>query len=171
MSYDIARPFPIGSYRASTSTALAGLLGTVTVFNNKTYRLVQNSGTAITTPQGKVLVTALTLGVPTYVVAISDATTGVGKAGVISSDYGTTTIPADAYFWLQVSGPTSVLSATTTITTGLPLGPSTAGTAVLIATSVAGGVAIVANIGYSTNSAAVTTAGTAITMILDGILP
>lgn len=169
MSYDIAKAFPIGSYRTSASTDLPGLLGTSVVYFSKTYRLVQNGSTAITSPSGKGVTTAFSAGVPTWVVGLPSDTTGVGKAGVIPSDYGTTTIPANAFFWIQTSGPCAILAAATTTTSGKTLGLNTSGQAAVLATTVDAQAMELGYVGYSTNTAA-PAAGATITVILDGVV-
>lgn len=170
MSYDIAKAFPIGSYRTSAATDLPGLLGTSVIYFSKTYRLVQNGALDITSPSGKGVTTAMSAGVPTWVVALPSDTTGLGKAGVIPSDYGSTTIPASAFFWIQTSGPSAILAAATTTTSGKTLGLNTSGQAAVLATTVDAQAMSLAYVGYSTNTAAATAAGQPITVILDGVV-
>ncbi len=93
-----------------TSQAVtAADLGKLYIIAGNIHRVVKATS-AITSPAGKVLVTALSSGVPTWSVATSVTANDKTVAGVVPAAY-TATIAAGAYFMLQVSGPVLALSA------------------------------------------------------------
>lgn len=114
---DVSKTFPIGVF--TTNTAHAGLVGLPFVdADGKFYRLVKNGSTAITYPANKVVASAIaTGGGLSWVVSIPTAAKQKNIVGVIPASYGTTSIPADAYFWVQFKGPATVLAFNSLITT------------------------------------------------------
>ncbi len=93
-----------------TSQAVtAADLGKLYIIAGNIHRVVQATS-SISSPAGKVLVTALSSGVPTWSVATSVTANDKTVAGVVPAAY-TATIAAGAYFMLQVSGPCLALSA------------------------------------------------------------
>jgi len=161
-------PFPLGT--VETGSFCAGLLGQLYEKDNKVYRLCQ-ADNAITDPENKVVVTAYSAGVPTYVVDVTTTLGDVDVAGVIPNDYNAINLAADDYFYVQVTGPCQVLAQATTITEGAPLhAGSVAGTAQEIITGAEAKSAVKAYFAYATNTAAATAASLAITAMLDGLL-
>ncbi len=118
---------PIAIGTASTNAAHAADLGKVFWNGGKAYRVVK-AANAITAAAGKILVTALSSGEPTYVVdttttANSTLVAGIVPQGQVGST-GTTGLIAGDYFVVQVSGPAKALSAATIAINGL-IGTST----------------------------------------------
>lgn len=125
--------FPVGTYR--TATSHESQLGALATQGAAIYRLVKATA-AIATPSGLAVTSALASGTKSWSVNLP-ATAGVAFDGVIPAEYGTTTIPLGAYFWIQVSGIVPAIVASTTA-----IGGST--TLSLLSTNTAGGFAPVA---------------------------
>ena len=110
-------------------------LGDIQISEGVAYRLVQ-AAAGITSPAGKILVTAATAGVPTWAVNTTTTASDVLVAGVVPAGL-TATIASGSYFYLQVSGPADMLASVTTTGgaigtstvagSGLPTGASSAG--------------------------------------------
>jgi hypothetical protein len=113
-------PFPLGTYLDSTPGGfLAGVLGQIYKSGPQNmYRLVQAGASTILT--NSVLCTARTSGRPTWVVSVSSVGADPTVVGVVPEEY-TATIPASAYFLMQVQGNPLVLAGDTTVvnTSGL----------------------------------------------------
>lgn len=114
---------PVG--QASAATNLASHLGTRYQKPSGEVYVLCKAAAAIATCASKVLVTAVSSGVPTYVVntttsANNGLVMGVVPAGQTGSD-GSTGLLSGDYFWLQVGGPAKVITITgsTAIGTGL----------------------------------------------------
>lgn len=88
----------------------------------KIFRVVK-AGAAIAAPANKVIVTALSSGVPTWVVNTSTTANDWLAVGIIPADY-TATIAIDSYFMVQVAGPCKGISAAAIANGGL-IGTST----------------------------------------------
>lgn len=124
-------PLPVG--KASTDANLAADLGKLYVANGKVYRLVKISAD-LTSAASKILVTALSSGVPTW--ACTTTTTanlwtvaGIVPAGQTGTGATTTTLVSGDYFLLQVSGASKVISAAAIADGGLIATSTTAGKA------------------------------------------
>lgn len=88
------------------ATKLGGLIN----IGSRVFRLVR-AAADITTPQRLTLVTAVDAGnAPTYSVNTTTTANSSLAVGVVPTEYGTTTIPSGAYFWVQVSGPAQVIA-------------------------------------------------------------
>lgn len=124
-------PFAVG--KADAGTYLAASLGNLYEVDGKIYRLCKN-GASLASAAQKTVVTAVSSGVPTWVTAVSTTANdylvaGVIPAGQVGTGATTTTLAADDYFLLQVSGQCKIISAGA-ITAGVPVGCSaTAGKA------------------------------------------
>lgn len=101
-------PPPIAVGTASTDTALASLLGNVFWSQGKAYKLVK-AAADIATAAAKVVVTAVSSGVPTWVVNTTTTADNGLAAGFIPANQvgstGTTSVLSGDYFLVQVSGP------------------------------------------------------------------
>lgn len=115
-----APTLPLGSVTLQAITAAD--LGNLYAMGPSVFRVVKATS-AITSPQYKALVTAVSSGVPTWNVATSTTANDYLAAGVVSVDY-VADIAAGAYFLLQVAGPTKGVSAAA-IAAGVPIGCST----------------------------------------------
>ncbi len=120
-------PFAVG--KSDASTALAASLGNLYEVDGKIYRLCKNGASDILTAAQKTLVTALSSGVPTWVVtttttANSWLAAGVVPVGQVGTGATSTTLVAGDYFLLQVSGACKVISAAAIADGGL-IGTST----------------------------------------------
>ena len=157
-------PLPIG--KTSSSSQLAADVGKVYLAGGKLYRLVKFTS-AITDPESKVVVTAFSAGVPTWSVDTTTTGASAAVAGVIPASL-TTDIAASAYGLILIKGAGSVLSSTTAVTDGDVLQTATvAGRADEIATTVTPLDLVKVRFGKATNTAAVTSAGLAITCLVD----
>lgn len=114
---------PVG--QASAATDLAFHLGQRYQKPSGEMYVLCKAANAIATCASKVLVTAVSSGVPTYVVdttttAASALVIGVVPAGQTGST-GTTGLLSGDYFWVQIGGPSKVITITgsTTIGSGL----------------------------------------------------
>jgi len=96
-------------------------LGNVEWSDGVAYRLVK-AAAEITSPAGKILVTAATAGVPTWNVNTTTTASNVLVAGVVPAGI-TATIASGSYFYIQVSGAADMLASVTT--TGGAIGTST----------------------------------------------
>lgn len=124
---------PIAVGKADAGTWLASSLGNLYEADGKVYRLVKNSAD-LTAAASKILITALSSGVPTWVVATTTTANdslvaGVVPAGQTGTGAVSTTLYAGDYFLLQVSGPSKVISAAAIADRGLIGTSSTAGKA------------------------------------------
>ena len=163
-------PLFLGAF--SSASELANDLGNVYWIGSGAYKLVTATA-AITTPRYKVCTADVTLGVPSNGVTVSASVRSQLVAGVISSDYGTTTIPISNYFLIQVSGYGLVLADTTAMKIGTILASATGGEAGLFALT--GSLSaqesrLGAVFGRATKSAGVVTAGNAIPFKFSGLL-
>ncbi len=109
-----ANTVPIKIGTASARAEHAADLGKVYFLNGKGYRIVQMLG-ALAAAAGKILVTGITAGAPTWIVTTSTTAGDPTVAGVVppsqKGSTGTTGLVAGDYFPLQVSGPCDVLTA------------------------------------------------------------
>ena len=156
-------PLPLAIGRASADARLAADLGKVYWFNGRAYRLCR-AAAAISAAASKVVVTAVSSGVRTWVAnttttANNSLVAGVIPAGQTGSD-GSTGLLANDYFLVVCSGDATLITVTasTAIGTGLvttttagsadPVSATFAATtpgavfAVLTATSIAGASAV-----------------------------
>lgn len=165
-------PMKVGEYTTST-TMSADLLNTYRL-EAGVFRWVKASA-AITNAGGKVVTLVFSAGAPTGAVAETTTASDNDVAGVIpigsSSTQGgaitaTTTLAADSYFLVQLNGAARV-QANTTVSTGANLvTTTTSGQVGSMATGVEASTAILASIGYATNTAVATVAGGLITCVL-----
>lgn len=135
MSDTIFQSIKVG--QGYTATQLGLYLGSQVEFNvdlgggikaTRRYVLVK-AAAAIATAASKVLVTAVSSGVPTWVVnttttAANFLVCGVVPEGTVGSD-GTTGLVADDYFLLQISGHCKLLTVTASTAAGAGLITST----------------------------------------------
>ena len=161
-------PLFLGAF--SSASELANDLGNVYWIGSGAYKLVKATA-AITSPQYKVCTADVTLGVPSNNVTVSASVRSQLVAGVISSDYGTTTIPISNYFLIQVSGYGLVLADATAMNLGTILASATGGEAGIFAlTSLTQESRLGAIFGRATKSVGVATAGNAIPFKFSGLL-
>jgi hypothetical protein len=163
--------------KASSLAANKANLGKLVISNGKMYVLCQNV-TAIADAASRGVVTAYSSGVPSWKVSLPTDVQGYGF-GIIPSDQvgstGTTTLLADDYFLLQVSGPATGLASQTLIKTTAELAPGLAiqslGLLVVYLNSSVGTVTVTRlfNTGYITNTAAAAVSGTQ-TCYLSGLI-
>ena len=110
---------PITPGTASANAAHKADLGKVVFANGKVYVVAKNT-TLLADAGGRGVVTAITAGVPTWNVALPADPQGYGF-GVIpkgqKGSTGTTSLLANDYFLLQVSGPCTILSGCTLVKT------------------------------------------------------
>lgn len=164
---------PVGEY--TTSTTLSGDLLNTYRLDTGVFRWVKASA-AITNAGGKIVTLVFSSGAPTGAVAETTTASDNDVAGVIpigsSSTRGgaitaTTTLAADSYFLVQLSGYTRVQAGNTTVVAGGALvTATTTGTVQSMATGVEAAAAVQAFVGYATNTAAATAAGQLITCVL-----
>lgn len=112
MAENTSFPFSIG--QTSTLSTYNSTLGQESVrevaAGKQTFVLVK-AASAITLPQNRVVVSALSAaGVPTWIVDVT-TTAGAGPALIIPPEYSTTTIASGAVFWAQLRGPALGISA------------------------------------------------------------
>lgn len=126
-----ALPFALGNL--TTNTAYAPLLGRLYYHLGNVYRLCQ-AGAAISTPQFVTVASTIVAGLDSFIVNLTAVASGDPEViGIIPSDYGTTTIPINSFFFVQVAGMTNALAqSSSTIVAGTSL----------VAWSVSGQVAI-----------------------------
>ncbi len=166
-------PMKVGEY--TTSTVQSGDLGNVYRMDSGVFRWCTNSA-AITNAGGKVVVHSLVAGAITGTVVesvtVADLTKVAGVIPIGTSGRGgsiaaTTTLAANSYFLLQLSGAAQI-QANTVITAGatLVVGTVTSGVSASMATGVEGAFAVNANLGYTTNTAVATVAGGLIPCVL-----
>jgi hypothetical protein len=164
-------PMKAGSY--TTSTALSGDLKNTYRLESGVFRWVTNTA-AITNAGGKVLTHVMSSGAITGQVVETTTANNYNVAGVVpigTSGQGdaisaTTTLAANSYFLIQLSGPGQIL-ANTTVTGGYALiTTTTSGQAGSLSTTIDGANAVLGYLGYSTNTAVVTAAGLLITCVL-----
>lgn len=171
---------PITPASASTNAAHKDDLGKLVFSGGKVYRMCK-ANAAIATAASRVLKTALTAGVPTWVVdfptaAVLDLYHVVVPASQVGTGTTTTTLAAGDYFLAQVSGATNFKAAdtvaTSLITAGMPLRVTTAGYVSSYTASPATGAINEwpGNNSRITNSAVVTAAGDVIPGILVGMI-
>ncbi len=175
MSFNNVLPLAVGS--SSTSASFAGNLGEVYEVGAagspgwKLYRMVKNGAVALV--KNAAVVTAFTLGLPTWVVVASDTANDPNVAGVVPADVGSTGVPIGAYFLVQVAGAATPNAAATTLSR-TSIGPiittGTAGTVQAFTAVTDPAVVVAATMGNATNSAAVTAAQLPITVWLEGLL-
>lgn len=137
-----ALPFALGNL--STNTANTGLLGKLFFHNGNVYRMVQ-AAAAITTPQFQAVTSTIVAGADSWIVGPTAVGSGDPEVvGIIPSDYGTTTIPINSFFYVQVTGFTNALAqSSSTIVAGTALVAWSLSGQVAIATvSLLGGVQI-----------------------------
>lgn len=112
--------FDVTKAVASTDGFPAADLGNVVFADGKAYRLVQAAGTLAAK---QIVVTALSSGVPTWVVNTTTTANSHLAAGVVPD--GHQGAAANEYLYVQVSGPAKVISAAAIADGGL-IGTSTA---------------------------------------------
>lgn len=165
-------PMKVGAY--TTSTALSADLKNIYRLETGVFRWVTNTA-AITNAGGKLMVHTITAGAITGQVVEATTANDYKVAGVIpigTSGQGdaialTTTLAANSYFLVQLSGPAQVQAANTTATLGNPLcATTTAGGAGSLSTTVEAFAGMEGYIGYATNTVAATAAGQLITCVL-----
>lgn len=160
-------PLAPGDY--TTDDTMDADLGKTYLLNDGLFRYVK-LGSAVSNAGGKVLVHTLTSGDITGVVDETTTANNPRKAGVIpttGSIAATTDLAASTRLLIQLTGPTTVQAATTTVTGPTSLGTTTtSGAAGAIATTVDATTAVGAYIGYATNTAAATAAADPITCVL-----
>lgn len=139
-------PMPVGS--SVSNASLASLLGQVykveSANGTKTYRLAK-AAAEITSPARKLVVSALSTGLPTW--SCNTTTAAAAQPGGLIPSTHTTTIASGAYFLLQTGGPAEAISAAA-IAANVSIGSSTTAGKADDATITGGG------IGYSLESAA-----------------
>jgi hypothetical protein len=164
-------PMEVGEY--TTSTALSGDLKKTYRLNAGVFRWVTNTA-AITNAGGKVLTHVFSSGAMTGQVAETTTANDYDVAGVVplgtvgqnGTIAATTTLAANSYFLIQLSGQSQIL-ANTTVTGGYALiTTTTSGQAGSLSTTIDGANAVLGFLGYSTNTAVVTAAGNLITCVL-----
>ena len=176
----IQNVLPLSVGKSSTNADLATKLGELYEKPNagspgaKIYRLVKN-GSSGTLTKNQLLITGLTLGVPTWVVTTTTTARLTTVAGVVPADFGSDTIADGAYFLLQVDGPalvnmalttSSITSAITALTTS-----TAAGMAQEIATTSTPTIYDQGAVfGKAMASGSMSTAGTAAACIIQGLL-
>lgn len=165
-------PMKVGEY--TTSATLTADLGNTYRLDAGVFRWVTNSA-AITNAGGKVLTFTFTAGAITGTVVETATANDYPIAGVIpigTSGQGgailrTTTIPANSYFLVQLSGAARVQAANTTVTVGAPLiTTTTSGNVGSLATTADSVSAVLGYLGYATNTVGATAAGQLITCVL-----
>jgi hypothetical protein len=163
--------FPVGTYRASTDTSMAAQLGSLATQGGNMYRLVQ-AAAAIATPAGYTVASATASGTKSWSVSLTSVAV-LAPDGIIPAAYGSTTIPINSYFWIQVSGIVPAVCASTLAVSGasatVVLVPTTAGTLTLMATGVEGYLAAQAS-AWALNTAVLTAAGGTINVQLTGLV-
>jgi hypothetical protein len=162
----------VGEY--TTGTTETADLKKMYRMNTGVYRWVTNDA-AITNAGGKLLSHVFSAGAITGHVTENATANDYDIAGVIpigTSTQGgaiglTTTLAANSYFLVQISGPAQVQAANTTVAVGNPLcGTTTSGAAGSLATTVEAFAGMMGYIGYATNTVAATAAGQLITCVL-----
>lgn len=158
---------PIGVNVVSSDSALSGDLGNVYTVGGKAYRLVK-AAADIAAAAKKVLVTAMSSGVPTWAVNTTTTANDSHVVGIVPSgiDAGTTTsgtIDSGEYFLVQVSGPATAIAAAAVADNAIVATSTTAGS-IDDASATAGVGAI------GTATAAATAASADITVNLKGLL-
>lgn len=108
-------PIAVGTYTLDPTqgTFTANDLGKVYDSGLNRYRLVK-AAALLTNPQNGVLASALTSGVPTYVVNSTTTAQDLGTVGVVPATInGATTgnIPANAFFLVIIAGPAQVIAS------------------------------------------------------------
>jgi hypothetical protein len=116
---DNAYPFAIGAAVDGSSGQFDGILGTLWFTNDgKAYRLCKLT-TELALAASRCVVTAYSAGVPTWKCDLAGAVTSEDVVVIPSTQTGSgstsTTLLADDYFWGQVSGACSFISANTTL--------------------------------------------------------
>jgi len=171
MSY-FQPPMKVGEY--TTDDSLTGDLLKTYRLDDGVFRWVYNSS-AITNAGGKVVTLVFSSGAPTGAVVETTTASDTDVAGVIpigaSSSQGgaitaTTTLAANSYFLVQLSGASRV-QANTTVSNGAALvTTTTSGQVGSMATGVEAAAAVLAYLGYATNTAVATVANGLITCVL-----
>lgn len=165
-------PMKVGEY--TTSTTMSGDLLNTYRMEAGVFRWVYNSA-AISNAGGKVVTLAFTAGVPTGAVVETTTASDNDVAGVIpigsSSTQGgaitaTTTLAANSYFLVQLSGKAQVQANTTVVAGGALVTTTTSGQVGSMGTGVEAAAAVMAYLGYATNTAAATVASGLITCVL-----
>jgi hypothetical protein len=158
----------------TTSTTLSGDLKNIYRLETGLYRWVTNSA-AISNAGGKAVVHTITAGAVTGTVVETTTATDYKVAGVIpigaTSTQGgaitaTTTLAANSYFLIQLSGASQVQANTTASAGATLITTTTAGQVGSMATGVEASVGIIGVLGYATNSAVATVANGLITCVL-----
>lgn len=166
-------PMKAGWY--TTSSAESGDLKKTYRLNGGVFRWVTNTA-AISNAGGKVLIHTITSGAITGQVVETTTANDYRIAGVVpinsSSTQGgaitaTTTLAANSYFLIQLSGYSQVQCANTTCTAGQALITTTTSGAVgSLSTTADGATGVLGYLGYATNTAAATAASQLITCVL-----
>ena len=169
-------PVAIGTYTIDDSldADLGKLYDTLDGF----YRYVKTSTAIISNAGGKVLTFAVTLGVPTWVVAESTTASDAYVAGVVPintvttgpSIIATTALAAGSRFMLKVSGAAVVRANSTVVTPSALTTSGTAGMSQSMTTGVEAAAALTGFFGFATNTVAATAASGTITCVLRGIV-
>lgn len=170
MSYYQA-PGKVGIY--TTSATQNGDLKKTYRLNGGVFRWVTNSA-AISNAGGKVVIHTITAGAITGTVVETTTASDYRVAGVIpvASTSGdgaitaTTTLAANSYFLVQLSGYAQVQANTTVVAGGALVTTTTSGQVGSMATGVEGAAAVTAFLGYATNSAVATVANGLVTCVL-----
>ncbi len=167
-------PMKVGEY--TTSTAESADLKKTYRLNAGVFRWVTNSA-AITNAGGKVVTHTITAGAITGTVVETTTAADYLVAGVIplgTSGQGgailaATTLAANSYFLVQLSGASSVRANTTVTAGGALITTTTAGMAGSMATGVEAAAAVLGYFGYATNTVAATAASGLITCVLTNV--
>lgn len=141
---------------------------------SKLYRMAQNNSSG-TLSKNQVLVTGLTSSKPNFKVNTTVVAANVLRCGVVPSEFGSNTIADQAFFLMEVSGPTTPNFAFTTMSNTCPLvslvTATTAGYCQPVQSTTTGVIYDAAAIfGVAINSTLVTAAGQPGYAILQGIL-
>lgn len=164
---------PMKAGEATTSTSQSADLLNTYRLEAGVFRWVKNSA-AITNAGGKVVTLSFTSGAPNGSVVETTTASDNDVAGVIpigTSGQGgailaTTTLAAESYFLVQLNGTARVQANTTVVAGGALVTTTTAGQVGSMATGVEAAAAVMAYLGYATNTAVATVANGLITCVL-----